>query len=83
MVAYNPTTGTISLEAYVNVPIIGSVGIGKISGNLTDGINLSLGYPGILSGSVGIKLDGSTVTLIYSFTAFGSSYEDEIPLFNI
>ncbi|PAV24143.1 hypothetical protein PNOK_0121100 [Pyrrhoderma noxium] len=83
VIAFNSATGTISLEAYVNIPIIGSVNIGQISGSLTDGVNLSLGYPGVLSGSVGIRLSGGTVFLSYSFSALGFTADDEIPLFTV
>lgn len=67
----------------LDIPFIGPVQIGKVGGNLKHGVSLKMGYSGILSGEVGIRLDGNNVVLYWEFTAFGAKYKDEIVIFSI
>lgn len=67
----------------LNLPIIGGITIGKVSGNLKQGVSLKIGYKAIASGEVGVRLDGSDVIVYWKLSAFGKSYEDEVKLFSI
>lgn len=67
----------------MNIPILGSIQIGKVGGNLKHGVSLKIGYSGIVSGEVGVRLDGNKVILYWEFTAFGATYKDEIFIFSI
>lgn len=54
-----------------------------MGGNLKHGVSLKIGYSGIVSGEVGVRLDGNKVILYWEFTAFGATYKDEIVIFSI
>lgn len=73
----------VDVQVKLNVPILGSVEIGKISGNLKQGLSLKVGYSGIAGGEVGVKLNSSDVILYWDLSAFSYSYKDEIKLFSI
>ena len=73
----------VEVVAKIKVPILGSITIAKASGNLKQGVSLKIGYKGIASGEVGVRLNGSTVVLYWDVNAFGASYKDEINLFSI
>ncbi|PAV24146.1 hypothetical protein PNOK_0121400 [Pyrrhoderma noxium] len=49
VIAHNSSTGTISLQISVRVPIIGDVTVGQVSGSLINGVNISVGYPDVLN----------------------------------
>ncbi|KIM60219.1 hypothetical protein SCLCIDRAFT_1216976 [Scleroderma citrinum Foug A] len=68
---------SIMVEVYLNI-IFTKVQIAKAGGSLKDGVTLSIGYPGILSGSLTFKTEGSDVVLYYDFTAFGYRYSGKI-----
>lgn len=67
----------------ISLPFIGGIEIGKVAGNLKQGVSIKVGYKGIASGEIGVKLDGSSVILYWDLSAFGASYKDEIKLFSI
>lgn len=73
----------VGLTVVLNIPILGAVTIGSISGSLAQGISLKIGYSGLLSGEVGVRLDGSDVILFWEFTAFGHSYKGSTKLFSV
>ncbi|KAF5373482.1 hypothetical protein D9615_009428 [Tricholomella constricta] len=78
------STFSVALKVILNIPIIGGVTIANVVGNLKDGIELKIGYPGILGGIVGLKLDGnSDVVLSWDFTALGKSFKGSKVLFHI
>ena len=83
MINYDLANLGVEVVAKVNVPILGSITIAKASGNPNQGVSLNIGYKGIASGEVGVRLDGSTVILYWDLSAFGASYKDEISLFSI
>ena len=61
------------------MPIIGQIDIAHAKGNLNQGISLHVGYKGIVSGEVGVKLkNGSTAILWWDLDAFGNSLKDEV-----
>ena len=70
------------VEVYLNI-IFTKVQIAKAGGSLKDGVTLSIGYPGILSGSLTFKMEGNDVVLYYDFTAFGYNYSGKIVIFHI
>lgn len=73
----------VDVQVKLNIPILGSVEIGKISGNLKQGVSLKVGYSSVAGGEVGVKLDGSDVILYWDLKAFSYSYKDQIKLFSI
>lgn len=83
VVSYDSVNLGVSLTVVLNIPILGAVTIGSISGNLAQGISLKIGYARILSGEVGVRLDGNDVILYWEFSAFGSSYKSSVKLFSI
>ena len=83
VVSFDPSNFGITLTVILDLPIIGPIVIGQVSGNLKNGISIKVGYPGVLSGEVGVKLEGNAVYLFYDFTAFGTHYKNQIHLFDI
>lgn len=73
----------VSLTVVLNIPIIGAVTVGNTSGNLAQGLSLKIGFPGVLNGNVGVKLDGNDAILYWDFTALGSSAKASVKLFDI
>ena len=60
-----------------------NVQIAKASGSLKDGVTLSIGYPGVLGGTLTFQLSGNDVMLNYDFTAFSLEYKGKIKIFTI
>ena len=83
MINYDLANLGVEVVAKINIPILGSITIAKASGNLKQGVSLNVGYKGIASGEIGVRLDGSTVVLYWNLSAFGASYKDEVNLFSI
>ncbi|KAF5377920.1 hypothetical protein D9615_006699 [Tricholomella constricta] len=78
------STFSVSLKIILKVPILGGVTIANVVGNLKDGIEVKVGYPGLLGGIVGVKLDAnSDVVLSWDFTAFGKGFQGSKVLFHI
>lgn len=67
----------------INIPIIGKIQIGKVAGNLEQGVALKIGYKAIASGEIGVKREDGSIILYWDLSAFGSSYKDQIKLFSI
>ncbi|KAF5348166.1 hypothetical protein D9756_010758 [Leucocoprinus leucothites] len=80
-VAYNPESTGIQLQLFLNVPIIGTVQVGNITGSLKDGVSLKIGYGSLLGGEVGAKLDGGSAYLTYSFSALGKQFGGKVKIF--
>lgn len=80
---YDEVNLGIEIIVKIKIPFLGSVEIGKVSGNLKQGVSLKIGYKGIASGEIGVRLDGSNVVLYWDLSAFGASYKDQVKLFSI
>lgn len=83
MIAHNSSTGTISLQISVRVPIIGDVTVGQVSGSLINGVNISVGYPDVLNGTFALVYDDGTVLFQWDFSALGFSGKGELALFTV
>jgi hypothetical protein len=75
---YDPVTlgAAVSTNINVSIPFTGQVELGKASGNLKDGIELGVKYPGILTGTIGVKLEDPSIDAQWDFTAFGMGFKD-------
>lgn len=62
------------IGVYLRLPTCCKVQIAKGSGNLREGITLTVGYPPFTRGSLTLKFDERDVILEYSFDAFGLHY---------
>lgn len=74
---------SVEIVVKLNLPIIGSHTIGKVSGNLKQGVVLKIGYKLIASGELGVRLVGDDVILYWNFSANGKEYAYEIKRFSI
>ena len=82
-ITYDLSTLEVEIKVKINVPILGSITIAKAKGNLKQGVSVHVGYKGIASGEVGLKLKGSTVIVYWDLNAFGKALKDQIELFSI
>lgn len=78
-----PKTMGIEIAVKVKVPIIGPITVGKVKGNLKQGVVLHFNYSTFVNGDVGVKLDDTTVVLYWNLTAFNNTLKDEVKLFTI
>ncbi|KIM60216.1 hypothetical protein SCLCIDRAFT_9737 [Scleroderma citrinum Foug A] len=76
------TNLAIDITVYLQLLLV-NVQIAKASGSLKDGVTLSIGYPGVLGGTLTFQLSGNDVMLIYDFTAFSLEYKGKIKIFTI
>lgn len=76
------TNLAIDITVYLQLLFV-NVQIAKASGSLKDGVTLSIGYPGVLGGTLTFQLSGNDVMLIYDFTAFSLEYKGKIKIFTI
>ncbi|KIJ27620.1 hypothetical protein M422DRAFT_271166 [Sphaerobolus stellatus SS14] len=75
---------SVALTVLLNLPFIGTVTVANIVGNLKQGVNVSIGFPGFLGGTVGLHLTANNdIVLDWDFTALGSSYKGSKVLFHI
>ncbi|KJA22697.1 hypothetical protein HYPSUDRAFT_99483, partial [Hypholoma sublateritium FD-334 SS-4] len=69
------TSLAVSAAFTVRVPILGTFTLGSFSGNLNDGITLTFGVSGIISGTAKLYLSlGTEVYLDLTATILGSHY---------
>ncbi|KAG6908980.1 hypothetical protein DXG01_002469 [Tephrocybe rancida] len=80
---FDPSNWSVSVSVRFKVPFDGTVTLANIVGNLKEGISLKIGYPPILGGIVGLKLNGTAVVFSWDFTVLGKQYKGEKVLFNI
>jgi hypothetical protein len=77
--------GTLTLSAtlYVRVPLWGRVKIISISGNLREGIKLSINVL-VASGTIGLRLDGKDLRFLVDLEVkFVGKIKDDIKLFTL
>lgn len=78
------STFSVGIKVILHLPIIGGVTVANVVGNLKEGVNLHIGYPGILGGSIALKIDdNSDVVFSWDFTAFGKGYKGSKVLLHI
>ncbi|KLO09388.1 hypothetical protein SCHPADRAFT_893144 [Schizopora paradoxa] len=86
-VAFNTKSYGLTLQVFLQAPIIGAISVGSISGSLNDGLKITVGYPGILGGVVTFtKVSKGSKTLGvlgWDLTVFGKSLKDTINVFEI
>ncbi|KAG6908981.1 hypothetical protein DXG01_002470 [Tephrocybe rancida] len=80
---FDTSNWSVSVSIRFKVPFDGTVTLANIVGNLKEGVSVKIGYPPILGGVVGLRLDGSAVVLFWEFTVFGKEYKGEKALFHI
>ena len=83
IINFVPSDLGVEIAVKVKVPILGVVTIGKVKGNLKQGVALHFNYSSFANGDVGVKLKGSTVMLYWDLTAFGNNLKDEVKVFSI
>ncbi|RPD53723.1 hypothetical protein L226DRAFT_531392 [Lentinus tigrinus ALCF2SS1-7] len=80
----NTSTLEADIGLYVKVPFLPAIKLGELSGNLRDGITISVGVPGILEGSVTLYIsDDNWLHIKFTLTIFGEEYSADIALFPI
>jgi len=72
----NTATYAVSVKVYLSIPIVGSVLIGQATGNLKDGVTVTVGYSGIISGTITLTVDltNKHFTIAWNFEAFSIKY---------
>jgi hypothetical protein len=60
------------------VPLLPAVKLGTLKGNLTDGISITVGAKGILSGSLTLFVADGWVRLGFGLDIFGKNYSADI-----
>ncbi|KAF5345407.1 hypothetical protein D9756_010978 [Leucocoprinus leucothites] len=81
VITYDSVTTGIVLEAFVNLPFLPTISLGKVSGSLKEGIVLKIGYKAILSGELSVKLKDGHAFLGYGFTVLGKTFGGEVKIF--
>ncbi|KAK7026030.1 hypothetical protein VNI00_015748 [Paramarasmius palmivorus] len=71
------------IYAYIKVPIFGTYQVGELKGNLKTGISISVGIPGILSGTITLYAKDGWLWIKFSLTIFGKTYTAEFKLIPI
>ncbi|KAG5350662.1 hypothetical protein J132_07379 [Termitomyces sp. J132] len=72
-----------TLNVLFSIPFDSSVTLGSVVGDTKNGVSLNIGYPGLLGGTVGVKLVGSTVTVYWEFDYLGTAYKGEKGIIDI
>lgn len=82
-IKYDVAALNADINIKLNVPLLGSISVAQVHGNLKTGIQATVGYRGIAKGEVGVRLDGSSVVLYWDVKAYGTDLQDEIELFSL
>jgi hypothetical protein len=69
-----------TVEAYFQLPRFGWIEVGRVHGNLTDGITMSIGYPDDLTGTLEVQQVDESAVLNWDFTAYGVVYTGSAPV---
>lgn len=68
------------LQVFLNIPILPLIQVLDISGSLSKGIEGTIGYKGMLSGTIGVKRENGKIYLYYEATIVGHTYSGKIPI---
>ncbi|KAG5653751.1 hypothetical protein H0H81_010838 [Sphagnurus paluster] len=77
------STQATVLKVFLHIPILGCVTVGSLIGYLKDGISLDIGYPQILGGKVGVRIDDPDVVFSWDFKALGKNYRGTKTLYRL
>jgi len=85
--AFNIKTFGITLQVFLEAPILGTISIASVSGSLNEGLKLDVAYPDFLGGTMRLyKYSEGSKTyarLTWNVTVFGKKYEDTINVFQL
>ncbi|KAH9959369.1 hypothetical protein BJV74DRAFT_788840, partial [Russula compacta] len=70
----NLSTLSISATFSVRVPILGTFTLANLNGNLNDGVSVTFGVSGILSGTAKFYVKDKWLYVDLSATVFGTTY---------
>ncbi|KAG6872197.1 hypothetical protein C0995_012089 [Termitomyces sp. Mi166 len=77
----NFSTWSASLKILFKVPLDGVVTLANVVGNLKEGIEVKIGYPKILGGTIGVKLVDKAVIIYWNFHVFTKTFKGEKKIF--
>ncbi|KAF5345394.1 hypothetical protein D9756_010984 [Leucocoprinus leucothites] len=80
-ITYDSMTTGLVVEAFINLPFLPTISVGKVGGSLMDGVGIKLGYKGILSGEIKVAYRDGHAYLGYEFTVAGASFDGELQIF--
>ncbi len=85
--AFNFKTFGVTLQVFLEAPVLSTISIASVSGSLNDGLKIDVAYPDFLGGAMRLyKYSEGSKTyarLTWNVTVFGKKYEDTINVFQV